>query len=518
MELRDYLRVIRSRIWVVVSAVVVTTAVALTLSLVQTPVYEAEANLLISESGSNATAMIDAALSGFSSQPERSLQTQVRMFRLRPAFERTIRKLDLRTSPEQLSKRTEVTPEGQTNVITVRVRDEDPKQAVLVADTLAEEYSLWVRDFSRARIRAAATQVEAQLEESRDELVDLGTDAGRSPTERERVALQIAGQDYAGLSEQLRQLRIREEMEVGPVQVVNTAALPSDPVSPKPVRNTALALVSGLVLGLAGAFVLEALDTTVKTSDEATTLVGAPVLGIVPAKRDDDEAGIVLNQNISNPVAEAFRGIRNSLDFINFEHAIKTVLVTSAAPSEGKSTVASNLAVGLARSGKKVVLVSVDFHRPKSASYLGGSEQLGLSHVLTAEFGVDTVLQTVGSDGLLMIASGRVPPNPSELLGSSRMGALIEELEQRADWVILDAPPVLAVADTTAVAKWTDGAIVVVRAGRTNREALQRTVEMLGSVGSKVIGAILFGVTGVGPGTVSYSYSSYSSKHARRGS
>lgn len=517
MELRDYLSVIRARKWVIISAVLVTTAVALAFSLIQKPVYEAEANLLISESGGNATAMIDAALSGFSSQPERSLQTQVRMFKLRPAFERTIRKLDLRTSPEKLAEVTEVTPEGQTNVITVRVKDEDPKRAVLIADTLAEEYALWVREFSRARIRAAATQVEAQLDEARDELVDLGSEAGRNPTERERVALQIAGQDYAGLSEQLRQLRIREEMEVGPVQVVNTAALPSEPVAPRPVRNTALALVSGFVLGLAGAFLLEALDQTVKTSDEATALVGAPVLGIVPAKRDDDEVGIVLNQNVSNPVAEAFRGIRNSLDFINFEHAIKTVLVTSAAPSEGKSTVASNLAVGLARAGKKVVLVSVDFHRPKSASYLGGSEQLGLSHLLTGEFGLEAVLQPVGTDGLQMIASGKVPPNPSELLGSTRMGALIEELEERADWVILDAPPVLAVADTTAVAKWTDGAIVVVRAGRTNREALQRTVEMLASVGSKAIGAILFGVSGGGPGTVSYSYSSYSSKHTRRG-
>jgi capsular exopolysaccharide synthesis family protein len=515
VQLRDYLRVIRTRKWVIIVATVVTVVAALAVSLVQPHVYEAESSLLISESGSSATAMIDAALSGFSTQPERALQTQVRMFRMRPAFERTVRRLDLRMHPDELAEKVEITPEGQTNVITVTVRDGDPKRAALIADALAEEYALWVRDFSRSRIRAAATQVEEQLAEVRDELVELGVEAGRSPSERDRVALQITGQDYAGLSEQLRQLRIREEMEVGPVQVVNSAVVPEAPVSPTPARNAALALMLGAVLGLSGAFVLEALDTTVKTSEEAGELTGAPVLGIVPHRKDDEEAGIVLNQNVSTPVAEAFRSVRNSLDFINFEHRIKTLLVTSAAPSEGKSTVAANLAVGLARAGHRVVLVSVDFHRPKSAIYLGASEALGLSHVLTDQYALDVVMQDVGNDGLRVLAAGKVPPNPSELLGSSRMGALIEQLEAQADWVILDAPPVLAVADTTAVAKWADGTIMVVRAGKTTREAVERSVEMLGSVGARVIGAILFGVTGSGPGTVSYAYSSYASR--RRG-
>ncbi len=515
MELRQYFRVIRARKWVIILAVVVSVAAAAVASLLIPKTYEAEANLLISESGSQ-SAVLDTALSGFSMQPERGLQTQVRMMRMRPAFERTIRRLDLREHPDQLIARTQVTAEGQTNVITVRVRDGNPLRAQRIANVFAAEYALWVRDFSRSRIKAAADQVESQLRDSREELVQLGEVAGKTPTDRQKVALQLAAQDYAGLSEQLRQLTIREQMEVGPVQVVNRAALPASPVSPKPIRNVALATMLGLVVGLAGAFTLEALDNTVKTADEVAEIVGAPVLGIVPLTKEAEETPVAITTTGSSPVAEAFRGIRNSLDFINFEHRIKTLLITSAAPGEGKSTAAANLAVGLARAGKKVVLISVDFHRPKSATYLGLSESLGLSHVLTGQYGLEKCLQQSPETGLLVLASGKVPPNPSELLGSDRMRDLIAQLSERVDWVILDGPPLLAVADTTAVAKWVDGTIVVVRASRTQREALERSIEMLAGVGAKPVGAVLLGVADGSSATVAYGYSSYSSRKERR--
>ncbi len=516
MELRDYLRVIQSRKWIIILATVVTLVTAVAVSLASPKIYEAEANLLISESASN-SGLLDTALSGFSMQPERGLQTQVRMMQMRPAFERTIRRLDLRMHPADLIAKTEIRAEGQTNVITVIVRDEDPRRAARIANTLAQEYALWVRDFSRNRIRAAADEVEAQLETVRDELIDSGKAAGKNPSDSDRMALQIAGQDYAGLSEQLRQLTIREQMEVGPVQVVNSAAVPSDPVSPKPLRNAALALVVGLTFGLAGAFVLEVLDTTVKTSAEVAEIADAPVLGIIPITKESPEVGIAMAQSGASPVAEAFRGIRNSLDFINFEHSIRSVLITSAAPGEGKSTVASNLAVGLARAGKRVILVSADFHRPRAAAYLRMSETLGLSHVLTGQYALDVCLQQAAEENLQVLASGKVPPNPSELLGSDRMGALLRDLASRAEWVILDGPPVLSVADTTAVAKWVDGSILVVRAGKTDRQALERSVAMLAGVGNRVIGAVLLGVDEGNPAAMAYGYSSYVSKRGQHG-
>jgi len=514
VDLRDYLRVIRRRKWVIVASTLIVAGVALAVSLSQAPVYSAEANLLVSESDPRSSS-IDAALAAISSQPERGLQTQVRMMKMRPAFEAAIRSLDLRMPPERLIARTEIVSEGQTNVITVRVTDGDAERAAKMANAVAAEYALWVRDFSRRRISAAADQVETQLDQVRGELLDLG--AGSNATAREKMALTIAGQDYAGLSEQLRQLRIREEMEVGPVQVVNVAAVPTEPIAPRPARNAMLGLIVGLTFGLGVAFVTEYLDNTVKSSEEATEITGAPVLGIVPLQKGED-LGVPVSASATSPVAEAFRGIRNSLDFINFQHDIHVVLVTSAAPGEGKSTVAANLASGLARAGKKVVLVSVDFHRPKSATYLGGSENLGLSHVLSDQYALERCLQAVGDDGLVVLASGKVPPNPSELLGSERMGALVEDLKGRADWVILDGPPVLAVADTTAVSKWVDGTLVVVRSGKTERDALGRAVDMLAGVGAKIIGAVLLGVGDAADGSVAYAYSTYSSYSKKRSS
>lgn len=521
MDLRDYLRIIRARMWLVIVAVVVTFAATLAFSLMQDEVYEAEADLLISESNSSSSAMLDAALSGFSSQPERSLQTQVRMMKLRPVFERTIRSLDLRMHPDALADVTEVTAQGQTNVVSVSVRDGDAKRAALLANTIASEYELWVREFSRARIRAAADEVESQLDDVRADLVSAGESMGKTPTDEQKVELQLISEDYAGLSEQLRQLRIREQMEVGPVQVINTAAVPKDPIAPRPFRNSLLGLAVGIMLGLAAAFLAEALDHTVKSPEQAAELTGSPIIGIVPLRRDNDTSAVAMSQTAASPVAEAFRGIRNSLDFINFEHDIKTVLVTSALPGEGKSTVSSNLAVGLARAGHKVVLISVDFHRPKSALYLGASEALGLSHVLSGQYALDTCLQTSEEPGLTILASGKVPPNPSEMLGSERMGDLVAKLAEEADWVVLDGPPVLAVADTTAVAKWVDGVIMVVRSGRTSRDALSRSIQMLGSVGAKLIGTVLLGVRATGGDTsaygYSYKYSTYVSKHSAKG-
>ncbi len=504
--------------WIIIITVVVTVVTALAVSLAQPAVYEAEANLLVSESDAR-SAFMSAAVAGFSTQPERSLQTQVRMFRMRPAFERTVRSLDLRMHPDELIAVTEISAEGQTNIITIRVRDNDPERAALIANTLAAEYAVWVRDFSRERINAAAQEVSAELDDLRAELTELGEQAGSKPTERERVSLQIASQDYAALSEQLRQLQIQEQMEIGPVQVVNTAAVPESPVTPKPLRNTVLALVVGLIFGLGIVWVVETLDTSIKTGEDLAEITGAPVLGIVPLQREDIAGGVVLNRTASTPVAESFRGIRNSLDFINFEHSIKTLLVTSAAPGEGKSTVAANLAEGLARAGRRVVLVSVDFHRPKSAAYLGVGEALGLSHVLSGQYSLEACLQPTGEGGPVVLASGKVPPNPSELLGSERMGALIKQLEARADWVVLDGPPVLAVADTTAVAKWSDGVLVVARANKTAKDQLQRAVQMLAGVGAKIVGSVLLGVPdgGGGAGSYTYTYSSYSARRHKGG-
>jgi len=263
------------------------------------------------------------------------------------------------------------------------------------------------------------------------------------------------------------------------------------------MRNGALGLAVGLVFGLGMALLYEYLDNTIKSSEEAEELFGAPVLGLIPAETYDknEKRRLTLVTHSGTAAAEAYRVLRNSLDFINFEHNIKTLLITSAAPAEGKSTVAANLAAGLAQAGKKVVLVSCDFRRPTTQQFFQVNTMIGLSDVLTGANTLKSALQRSKElANLLVLTSGKLPPNPSELLGSEKMHALIKELEEWADWVIIDTPPLLAVADGAAVARWVDGVLIVTKGGESTRDAAKKATEMLGQVGAKVIGSIVWGL------------------------
>jgi capsular exopolysaccharide synthesis family protein len=191
--------------------------------------------------------------------------------------------------------------------------------------------------------------------------------------------------------------------------------------------------------------------------------------------------------------AEAYRVLRNSLDFVNFEHNIKTLLVTSSAPEEGKSTVSANLAAGLAQAGSKVVLLNCDFRRPVTQQFFEVEDMVGLSDVLTDSSPLAAALQQSAHENLFVLTSGSMPPNPSELLGSQKMSQLIESLKEWADWIIVDSPPLLAVADAATVARWADGVLLVTRGGVSTRQAAQRGRDMLDKVGARVVGVVVWG-------------------------
>jgi capsular exopolysaccharide synthesis family protein len=222
--------------------------------------------------------------------------------------------------------------------------------------------------------------------------------------------------------------------------------------------------------------------------------------------------------------AEAYRVLRNSLDFINFQHDLKSILVASAAPGEGKSTVAANLAAALAQAGKKVVLVSVDFRRPTTEQFFNVNNMIGLSDVLIGTHSLKAALQRPGDERLLVLTAGKMPPNPSELLGSTKMEEVVKSLEEWGDWVIIDTPPLLAVADAAAVARWADGVLLVTKAGFSTRDAGKKAIELLGKVGAKITGVIVWGLDEARLGSTGYGYSSgyyyadyYSMSGGRRG-
>lgn len=501
LDLRDYLNVIMARKWVIIRTAALVTIVAFVWSVLQPPVYEGQAKLLISETGSGSDIFSSLGLE-YSSQAERGLQTQVQLMQVRPLLENTIRTLELGITPEQLAGRVQIAAVGQTNIVTVMARDGDAEQAAAIANTLAEEFVTWSREYRRESITSAATEVETRLGVAKEEILDLGrkiSDQGKS--DELTAELAIATGNYTTLAAKLEELRISAQLETGSGRMVSPAVVTGNPVEPTPLRNTALGLMVGLIFGLGLAFLYEYLDNTIKSSEEAEKLLGVPVLGIIPAEKyeKDERRRASILTHPAGAAAEGYRVLRNNLDFINFQHDIKALLITSAAPAEGKSTVAANLAAGLAQAGKKVVLVACDFRKPTTQQFFGVRNLIGLSDVLTGAHSLKSALQKpMDTLDLLVLTSGKLPPNPSELLGSEKMRDALDELKAWADWVIIDSPPLLAVADGAAVARYTDGVLLVTKANNSTREAVRKAGEMIASAGGRAVGSVVWGLDATG--------------------
>jgi capsular exopolysaccharide synthesis family protein len=278
-------------------------------------------------------------------------------------------------------------------------------------------------------------------------------------------------------------------------------------ISPRPVVDLGAGAVLGLLVGLTLALALDALDRTVKTTVQAHQLLNAPVLGAIPRIR---KRAVVAAPAGADPVSEAYRAVRTAVRFVNPDHPVRSFAVTSAGESDGKTTTAANLAVALAESGQRVVLIDADMRRAGLASALGIEGAIGLSNVIVGQVPLADALQT-WRNLLTILPAGTLPPNPSELLGSQSMQDLLQDLLQEYDVVVLDAPPALPVTDAVVLATLIDGLIVVVRAGRTSRPVLSELRRRLETVQAHVLGLVL----NVAP-AAQQSYYDYMPKPAKR--
>ncbi|MEH1124647.1 polysaccharide biosynthesis tyrosine autokinase [Micromonospora sp. CPCC 206061] len=275
------------------------------------------------------------------------------------------------------------------------------------------------------------------------------------------------------------------------VEVVAGPSLDPVPVTPRPMRNLALAAVLGLLVGAGGAALRELRDSTVKTVEVLQHLISAPVLAVVPFEAAAKKSPLIVEGHAQSGRAEAFRRLRTNLQFVDVDRPVKVIVVTSSLPEEGKSTTAVNLAIAFAEAGHRVLLIEADLRRPRVAHYLGLEGAVGLSNVLAGQVKFDEVLQKWGRRELFVMASGFTPPNPSELLGSRNMSNLLATQREEFDVTIIDTPPLLPVTDAAVVAASADGAVLVTRSGKTAQASLKTAADALRAVDARLLGGLL---------------------------
>ena len=429
MELREVLSALRANWWLVLSGLVAGGVLAATLSLLMTPVYTARIQLFVSTSESMSTSEV---LTGSQFSQQR-VTSYAELLAGEELAARVIDRLELSVTPEELAAGITASAVPDTVLLDVTVTDPSASGARDIAEAVGVEFRRFVRELE----------------------TPAGTDL--SPVK---------------------------------VTVVDRPELATSPSEPQVPRNVALGVLAGLFLGAAAAVARARLDRSVRDPDEVAALAGAPVIGTI--LQDPSLAtGHVIQRSSSSRSAEDYRQLRTNLQFLNVDDPPKVIMISSALPSEGKTTVAINLSLALAESGRNVALVEADLRRPKVSRYLGLVSGVGLTNVLAGTAEIDEVVQIHGSHDLTVLAAGPMPPNPGDLLGSVHMSALLDKLRAAHDFVIVDAAPLLPVADSTGLAPFVDGVLLSVRYGTTHKAHVREAGATLDRVRARALGVIL---------------------------
>jgi succinoglycan biosynthesis transport protein ExoP len=471
-----FLGTVRRRWKVVIGCCVLAAVVALGLSLLATKMYTATASLLFREP-TFTSELFGTGSSGGSGAGtnEREAATNLSLVRLKAVDDLASERIDGAISSTDFRDKISISSSNKSEVVAIRATDSDPATAQKIANTFAATYVTFRQKADRAKVANARELVESRLN-------------GLSPGERKTPI-------GKALANQVSRLQTLQALQTGNAEIVQHADLPTTASSPKPVRNTIAAALVGLLLGLAAAFLLERLDRRLRNVDEFEDAYGMPVLTAIPdnkglnsEKAEDSGAAVAL------PHSQAFQMLRTRLRYFNVDRDIRVVLVTSAAPGDGKSTTAWETAATAAASGTRALLIEAEFHRPTVATRHKLRPVPGLAEVLTHQSGLEDVAQNLplagGERGLDVITAGSRPPNPTELLESQQMQNLLTAARERYDFVVIDCPPVLVVPDPIPLMKFVDGVIVIGSINKTTRDEARRLSDQLRKLHAPTLGVV----------------------------
>lgn len=476
LRLEDLITVVRRRLGVIVLCALVTASAAVGVSLLEQRKYSASAELLFRNPGLEQTlfGVTPAAPSG---DPTRDAATNIKLVSLEVVAARTARALGGGLTRSDVQNHVTVAAEGQSNVVSVTATAADPKLAARLADTFCEQFIAFRRDADRATISDAERLLRRRID-------------AIPPRERD-------SEERRELASRAEQLQILASLQTGNAELVQPAVVPDTASSPRPVRAGILGLGLGLLLGLATALLLSRTDRRIGTSEDFELILGQPLLGRVPLSKE------LASQRLLKPSpaeGDVFRMLLARLKYFNAERDIRRLLVTSSRLGDGKSTIARHLAVVAAQDGSRVLLVETDLRRPSLARAAGVPAEPGLAEVLTQAVPVEAAVRPLpshvwsdqpASGALEVLVAGARPPSPAEILASRRVGAVLDDLADDHDLVIIDTPAISVVSDAIPLLGLVDGVVVVGRLGKNRSDDLARLGAELAQLGAPVLGVVV---------------------------
>ncbi|WP_206445674.1 polysaccharide biosynthesis tyrosine autokinase [Agrococcus sp. KRD186] len=449
MELSDYIRIIRKYWVLLVAATLVGVGAGAVASLVQTPTYSASTQVFVSVQSGDTT----AELAQGNTYTLSRVATYANLVDSQRVLDGVVQSLQLDETNADLDSRISASTVPETTIIEITATSDEPAEAAALADATA-----------------------------------------------------------ASLAETVSSIEARPEL-ASPVQlaVVEQATVPTAPISPRTMINVALGALIGFALAAGFALLREVLDTRIRNERDVRAVTPAPLLGAIAFDPKAKQRPLIVHSDPQSPRSESFRTLRTNLQFIEVDDGSRTLVVTSSMPGEGKSTTTANLALALADAGQTVILVDADLRKPKIADYMNLDGGVGLTDVLIGRVELVDAVQQWGTKSLYVLPAGRIPPNPSELLGSKAMATLIKDLQAEFDWVMFDAPPLLPVTDAAVLSKHVESVIVVASAGKATKGQLENAMQLLETADSEISGVVLTMVPT--RGADAYGYGNYGYGH-----
>ena len=489
IDLVKYLVLLWHWSWLIVLAVVIAGGGAYFVSKMLPPVYQAKTTVLVDMAPSNKS--VDYNSLQVSSY---LTQTYSQMMTKSPALNEVATRLGMaKVDPKSVIAK----PVTNTQLIIILAESTDPKLAADIANTLVAVFAEQVQSLQNTRFSASEQSLQAQMTDIDNKIKVANNQLSTTTDQTEAVRLETMianySQTYASLLQSYEQVRMAEAQTLSSIVQIEAAIVPIEPIRPRMLLNVAVAALVGLLLASSIIIGIDLLNDTIKTPEEIVYKLGLPVLGVISNHKNNDGIPITESQPLS-PVTEAFRTLRTNVKYAGagLEKPLRSILVTSAMPGEGKTEVLVNLGVVMAQNKLRVLLMDADLRRPALHRRLGLDNMVGLSQIFVhPELGMGYSMQPTRINGLTAMTSGDTPPNPSELLGSQLMGTILEELKNMYDVLLIDAPPALAVTDAAVMAPYVEGVLLVIKPGLTTMAPLSRLVNQFHQVNAKMLGVVL---------------------------